>query len=91
MPQKQVEKEEVVQEESVELQTEESKLGQSWPPLTQVTTSRSFWKTRLSALSVSHDKRLETVAEEQEMQQEITSLYMCTIIKVHYLRGVPLN
>ena len=74
MPEKQVKKEEVVQEESIEEQTEESKLGQLWPPLTQVMTSRSFEKARLSALSVSHDKRLETVAEEQEMQQEITSV-----------------
>ena len=56
-------------------------------------TSRSFEKTRLSVLSLSHDKRLETVAEEQEMQQEITSvsLYMCMIIKVNYLGGVPMN
>ena len=75
-------KEEVVQEESIEEEAGESKLGQSWPPLTQAMTSKSLEKTRLSALSVSHDKRLEMVIEEQEMQQEITSvsLYMCTII-----------
>ena len=76
--------------ETIKEHTEESKLGQSWPPLTQAMTSRSFEKTRLSALSVSHDKRLETITEEKEIEQEqeITSvsLYMCTIIKVNYLR-----
>ena len=84
------EKEDVVQEETIEEKTEENTLRQSWPPLTQPMTLRSFEKTRLSALSVSHDKRLETVTEEQEMEQEqeITSVssYMCTIIKVNYLR-----
>ena len=85
-----VEKED--EEETIKEKTEESKLGQSWPPLTQAMTSRSFEKTRLSALSVSHDKRFETVTEEQEMEQEqeITSvsLCMCMIIKVkvNYLR-----
>ena len=45
-------------------------------------TSKSLEKTRLSALSISQEKRLKTVIEEQEMQQEITSvsLYICMII-----------
>ena len=75
-------KEGVVQEESIEEEAGESKLEQSWPPLTQATTSKSLEKTRLSALSVSQGKRLEMAIEEQEMQQEITSvsLYMCMII-----------
>ena len=79
-----------VNKETIEEHTVESMLGQSWHPLIQATTSRSFEKTRLSALSVSHDKRLETITEEKEMEQEqeITSvsLCMCMIIKVNYLR-----
>ena len=75
-------KKKVVQEVSIEEEAGESKLGQSWLPLTQATTSKSLEKTMLSALSVSEEKRLEMVIEEQEVQQEITSvsLYMCRII-----------
>ena len=76
--------------ETIEEHTEESMLGQSWPPLTQAIALRSFEKTRLSAPNVSPDKTLETITEEKEMEQEqeITSvsLYMCMIIKVNYLR-----
>ena len=75
-------KEQRVKEQPVQEQTGRSKLGESWPPLTQAMTSKSLEKTRLSALSISKEQRFDPVIQEQQMTQEVTrvSLCICTYI-----------